>query len=346
MQVKNVIRTLAGLVLLFAVLVTVGISATIGWRPVIGPAARPLTERRFEATPARLERGAYLVKHVTGCLFCHSELDPAVEGLPVKAGMEGAGRSWRPDGMPWLVAPNLTPDRATGSGEWSDDAIARAVREGIGHDGRALFPLMPYTNFRRMSDEDLASVVTYLRTLRPVEQRLPASEIPFPASRMINLVPQPIEGTVAAPDRGTAVARGEYLVVMASCVHCHTPMDARGQPVEGMDFAGGSTFRYDGRTAVASANLTPASSGIPYYNDELFVETIRTGRVRERRISDVMPWGHYRGMTDEDLKAMFAYLRTLPAVEHYVDNAMPPSACARCGLEHGGGSKNPRRPED
>lgn len=76
----------------------------------------------------------------------------------------------------------------------------------------------------------------------------------------------------------------------------------------------------------AAANLTPAPNGIPYYTEALFVEAIRTGRVRDRQLSDVMPWGHYRHMTDEDLKAIFAYLKTLAPVDHYVDDALPSTA--------------------
>jgi hypothetical protein len=117
-------------------------------------------------------------------------------------------------------------------------------------------------------------------------------------------------------------------------------MDERGQYVPGMDFAGGNTFMHEGREPRAAANITPAPSGIPYYNEDLFVEVIRTGRVREREITDTMPWGHYRGMTDEDLKAIFAYLKTLKPVDHFVDNAMPKTACVKCNLQHGGGERN------
>ena len=333
-------KAVLGAGLLFGVVASIGITATVGWRPLMGPKIRPVTDRRFDPSPARLERGAYLVKHVAGCFFCHSEMDTGTEGFPTRAGMEGAGRSWAHDGIPWIVAPNITPDPQTGAGSWSDDTIARAIREGIGHDGRALFPLMPYENFRVMSDEDLASVIAYIRSIPPVSRSLPSSEIPFPASRMINLVPQPIDAPVTAPDSSTPVARGQYLVTLASCGHCHTPRDAQGQYLPGMAFAGGNMFQYDSKTPAASANLTPSSSGIPYYTEALFLETIRTGRVRERKITDLMPWGHYRGMTDEDLKAIFAYLQTLAPVEHYVDNAMPPTRCAQCNLEHGGGVKN------
>ena len=96
----------------------------------------------------------------------------------------------------------------------------------------------------------------------------------------------------------------------------------------------------DARAPRASANLTPSPNGIPYYNEDLFLETMRTGRVRERQLSDVMPWGHYRKMTDEDLKAVFAYLKTLKPIDHYVDNALAATACAKCGLPHGGGERN------
>lgn len=118
-------------------------------------------------------------------------------------------------------------------------------------------------------------------------------------------------------------------------------MNDRGQYLADMEFAGGSSFKYgDARPLRAAANLTPAPSGIPYYNEDLFLETIRTGRVRERQISDVMPWGHYRNMSDDDLKGIFGFLKTLRPVDHYVDNAQPATRCAKCSLQHGGGERN------
>jgi mono/diheme cytochrome c family protein len=325
-----------GLLLLAIVLLT-GVSATIGWRPFIGPRARPLTDRRFEPTPARLERGAYLVNNVNGCVYCHSDGEP---GTPPKTGHLGAGHGWAPEGMPWLVAPNITPDPETGAGTWSDDAIARAVREGIGHDGRALFPLMPYNNLRHMSDEDVASVVVYIRSLPAVHRHQPKSAIPFPVKYLINNVPEPLDAPVSMPNLADPVTRGRYLTTLASCTECHTPRDDKGQFVPGMEFGGGNTLTYTGKPSAAAANLTPSPNGIPYYNEDLFLETIRTGRVRERALSDLMPWSSYRNMTDEDLKSIFAYLKTLKPVDHFVDNTLPPTSCARCGLSHGGGERN------
>ncbi len=332
---KAVVYGLLGLVVLFGL----GVSVTIGWRPFIGPRVRPLTGRTFEPTAARLARGAYVVNNLTGCTYCHSDFDASREPLSTKTGTEGGGHVWAPEGLPWLVAPNITPDKDTGAGNWSDDTIARAVREGIGHDGRALFPLMPYGNYRTMSDEDLASVVVYLRSLKPIRRKLPRSVLPFPVSRLINSAPEPVTEPVPSPDLSDQATRGRYLVTMASCADCHSPM-VRGQFVPGLAFGGGNTLEYTGRPSVASANLTPSPNGIPYYTEALFVETIRTGRVRERQISDLMPWAFYRHMTDEDLQAIFAYLKALAPVDHFVDNSLPRTKCALCTMEHGGGERN------
>jgi mono/diheme cytochrome c family protein len=327
-------------VIALLVLLAAAITATIGWRPFIGPRARPLTDRTFASTPERLDRGRYLVRSVTGCLICHSDVDTGV-GVPTEAAMNGGGKVWAPEGTPWLVAPNLTADRETGAGGWSDDAIARAVREGIGHDGRALFPIMPYQNYRGMSDEDLASVIVYIRSLPAVRRALPRTEVPFPPGPLINGVPEPLDAPVPQPDLSDPVRRGEYLVRLGSCADCHTPMDAQGARLPGMDFAGGFVLQ-DSRGQVASANLTPDPSGIPYYTEELFFTAMRTGAVISRKLNDIMPWWALRNQTDEDLRAIFAYLKTLKPVSHRVDNTLPPSECPVCGLTHAGGDRNRR----
>jgi hypothetical protein len=322
------------LVALLAILAG-GITATVGWRPFLGPNRRALTERRFLSTPERLARGKYMVESVNGCVYCHSELDWKARGYPVKAGTEGSGRSWADEGIPFLTAPNITSDPETGGGKWSDDSYARSIREGIGHDGRVLFPLMPYQNYRHMSDEDLASVVVYIRSLPPVRKALPKTVVPFPLSRLINSVPEPLLAPVAPPEPGK---RGEYLVTMSSCFDCHTPQD-KGKPVPGLAFAGGFVLTSPGRE-VASANITPDPTGIPYYDEALFLEMMRTGQVKARQINDQMPWTFYGTQTDDDLKAMFAYLKTLAPAKHAVDNSLPPTACARCGQHHGAGERN------
>ena len=98
-----------------------------------------------------------------------------------------------------------------------------------------------------MSDEDMAAVISYIRSLAAVRRELTKTAVPFPVSRFINAVPEPITGPVASPDRSTPSARGHYLVTMGSCADCHSPMDSRGRFVAGLDFSGGSTFQMQGR---------------------------------------------------------------------------------------------------
>jgi hypothetical protein len=337
-RLKKIIATGA---LVIVLLLLAGITFTIGWRPVIGAEARGLTDRRFESTSARLERGRYLTEAVMGCFDCHSEHDMTLPGEPPKEGTKGGGRVFFPEGGSFpgrLVASNISPDAETGAGTWTDDMLARAIREGIGHDGRALFPLMPYLNYREMPDEDLASVIVYLRSLAPVKNALPKSEIKFPVSRLYLSAPQPVRALVAQPDLSDPVKHGEFIARMASCTNCHT-VEERGAPKVGLEFSGGFIFATPGQP-VASANITPDPSGIPYYDEQLFLDVLRTGLVKARKLSPVMPWAYYRGMNDDDLKAMWAYLKTLPPVRHRVDNSEPPSPCSLCGNTHGAGDQN------
>ena len=326
---------------LVSVVVCVGITATVGWRPFVGPRARALTARRFEPTAQRLERGRYLVENVSGCFACHTTYDSKDPAKSyAAAASKGGGGSLDADGVPWLVASNITPDGETGAGDWTDDMLARAMREGIGHDGRALFPVMPYANYRNYSDEDVASVVVYLRSIPAVKNSLPRSEIPFPVSRLINAVPEPLDAAVAEPDRSSRAAYGEYLLKVADCAGCHTPRGDRGQPIRGMDYAGGNPFEDGQGGSVTPTNLTPDPTGLPYYDEALFVAAMRTGHVGGRELSPRMPWWVYKGMTDEDLKAIFAQLRALKPVEHRVDNTEKPTFCKLCKQKHGLGERN------
>ena len=328
-------------VLVLGCLAAVAITFTIGWRPFLGPKARPLTSRTFERTPQRLERGRYIATALSDCMGCHSPHEWAAPGVPMIPGKEGSGEVMPLNDVPGrIVAPNLTPDPETGAGLWTDDQLARAIREGIGHDGRALFPLMPYTFFRHMSDEDLASVIVYLRSLPPVRNPLPATEIIFPVKYLIRGVPQPVTSPVPelAPN-SDPLTRGRYLVTTAAvCANCHTPFD-KGQEIPGMTLAGG--FALSGPWGrVSAANITPDPSGISYYDEALFLEVMRTGFVKARKLNPIMPTSVYKNLTDDDLKAMFAYLRTLKAVHHRVDNSEPPTFCKLCRQKHGGGDQN------
>jgi cytochrome c len=330
-----------GITLLVIILLVVcAISLTMGWRPFIGPKVRPLTDRKFETTPERLARGKYLTENVLDCFACHSQRDWTKHDAPLIPGSEGGGQDPFPlEGLPGKVYPtNISPDKETGAGNWTDDQLARAIREGIGHDGRALFPMMPYENYRHLSDEDLASVIVYLRSLPPVHHVVPKTELIFPVKYLIRSVPQPITAPVPPPDLSTPVMRGKFLVRVAGCRDCHTPQK-NGQPLPGLDLAGGWVMQGPWGH-VAGANITPDPSGISYYDEELFLDVMRTGYVKALKLAPIMPWWVHRGLTDEDLKAMFAYLRTVPPIKHRVDNTEKPTPCKVCGFVHGAGDRN------
>jgi mono/diheme cytochrome c family protein len=322
--------------LVLLALAAIALTFTVGWRPVIGAKKRPLTTRKFEPTPERLRRGEYLVRAVINCMGCHSKYDEKADP-PVLLSREGAGAVLFEDASIRLVAPNITSDPETGLGRWSDDAIARAIREGIAADGSALIPIMPYDHFRHLSDEDLASVVVFLRSLAPVHTDLPPARVPFLIARLVQAAPRPVTEPVPQPDLSTPARRGAYLAEMAHCTGCHTPMGPppRFQPIAGMEMAGGSPMA----EGVSAANLTPDASGIVYYDEALFIQAIRTGCVGARKLRH-MPWWTFRNMTDEDLKAVFAYLRTLKPVHHRVDNTEPPTLCRLCRQKHGLGDQN------
>jgi mono/diheme cytochrome c family protein len=329
---------IVGIILLvLVVLLSLGITFTIGWRPIIGAKKRALTDRKFDVTPARLERGRYLVDGVNGCFGCHTDQDWSRPGAPPLSGREGSGHVWADQDLPWLVAPNITPDKETGAGNWSDDALARAIREGIGHDGRTLFPIMPYPHYREMSDEDLASIIVYLRSVPPVRSQLPVTKIPFPLNYLTNNMPQPVTRQ-AGPDTSTPEKRGAYLVSMAACSDCHTPQE-KGQPIAGMEFAGGFLL-HEPKGDVVSTNITPSASGIGYYNDATFVQALRQGKVGARPLRASMPWYFFGKMTDDDLKSIYAFLKTVKPVRHQMDNFEPPTFCRLCKQKHGFGATN------
>ncbi|HEY6943557.1 MAG TPA: c-type cytochrome, partial [Candidatus Acidoferrum sp.] len=307
---KRFAKWLLLVVFVLAGLAAVAITFTIGWRPFLGPKARPLTARTFERTPQRLERGRYIATALSGCIYCHSPHDWNAPETPLIPDREGAGEVEPYADLPGrIVAPNLTPDPETGSGRWTDDQLARAIREGIGHDGRALFPLMPYQHYRRMSDEDVASVVVYIRSLPPLRNALPPTEIIFPVKYLIRSAPEPVTSFVPdLPSSSSPIERGASLVNLAGCSDCHTPQE-KGQEIPGMAFAGG--FPFSGPWGnVTTANITPDPSGISYYDEALFLQVMRTGSVKARKLSPIMPVQVYKNLSDDDLNTMFAYLRT------------------------------------
>lgn len=313
-----------------AVLVVVALAAIgVSYLALKKPAQRPASAEKIEITPERVARGKYLVHHVSICFDCHAERTLAY-ALPVKPGREGVG------GFVWdrrsqfpgvLAASNITPDRETGLGDWTDGEILRALREGVDRRGNALFPIMPYGHYRSLSDDDAKAVVAYLRTLQPQRYEKPKKQLDVPLNFVEKFEPQPLAAAVTSPDPADRVAWGRYLVTIAACSECHTPKDDKGKPLPGMDLAGGFEM-HTPFFRVVTANITPhpATYVGRASRDEFIARFKAFAHVNASNApaaqpgrNTLMPWLAYSGMTESDLGAIYDYLQTVTPVAHEVN---------------------------
>jgi len=291
------------------------------------PAQRETTDLKVESTPDRIAHGKYLFNHAFACVSCHTDPDLDRYGFPPK-GEPGAGGFCFPEslGMPGTICvPNLTPARS-GLADWTDDEILRAIREGVDKDGEALFPMMPYPDFKDMSDEDAHSLVAYMRSMNPVETENPSTSIDFPVSFFIKMAPQPLTEKVPEPNRGDPLEYGKYLATMGGCKTCHTPVDDKHQSIEGKEFAGGQEFKLPSGS-VFTPNLTSHETGKLPANADAFVNLFRSFQdmeaiakpIKKGEKNTPMPWYDYANMTDEDLKAIYTYLKSVPVQDNKVE---------------------------
>src|ERR1035438_272781 len=138
------------------------------WFKLSYPKVGPAQTIKVESTPERIARGEYLALHVSVCMHCHSTMDKNSWGLPVLAGTYGKGgdKFGHDMGFPGeIYARNITPAGL----KWTDGEIIRAITCGVDNKGKTLFNLMPYENFREMGDEDIKSIVAYLRSLPAIK---------------------------------------------------------------------------------------------------------------------------------------------------------------------------------
>jgi mono/diheme cytochrome c family protein len=300
--------------------IVAAVAGGVEWIYLRYPVARAAPRISIASTPERLARGKYLAESVAVCVGCHSRRDFEWLGLPI-VGRPGGGwgdrqRGGLPmniEGLPGAIYPrNITPDRATGIGAWTDGEVVRAIREGVSRDGTALFGLMPFEDYRRMSDEDVRSVVLYLRALAPVRQKVPRSDVDFPYSMLMRLPPRPVSA-VPEPDRDDPVAYGEYLAAIGGCIECHTPW-IQGRRHEDELMTGGNRFKTRWWTVYAP-DLTSlawdADRFVARFRSYGDMADGRTPRPRARHANTVMPWTFFSHMEDRDLRAIWTWLRTL-----------------------------------
>ena len=318
---KNMVLKITGLLVLALIVLIAGAMTYVKFAlPDVGEAP----ELTVEVTPQRVERGRYLANHVNVCIDCHSKRDMSKFAGPPIRGTEGMGGEIfnAALGFPGTYyAPNITP---AGVGNWTDGELFRAITSGVNKSGRALFPLMNHPAYGQMDEEDIKSIIAYLRTLKPIENPVPESVSDFPMSFIINTIPhkpafQPI------PDKKDEVLYGKYLVNAASCVDCHSKVD-KGTPIAGLEFGGGREFPIPNGT-LRSANITPhPEKGIGKWTKAMFINrfkayadsTARNKQIAPGEFNTIMPWTMYAGMTEEDLGAVYAYLHSLKPIDNVV----------------------------
>jgi mono/diheme cytochrome c family protein len=318
---RTLLKIVGGLIALVVLVAACGYGYVMFAFPKAPP---PSATFKIESTPERMERGKYLAEHVSGCVACHSQRDWTKFSGPSKPETIGAGGDLFDLGPAGKVyAKNITP---AAIGSWTDGELLRAVTQGVAKDGTPLFPVMPYPHFGGMAEDDVHAMLAYVRSLKAIEGTPQPRSLNFPLNLIVRTIPGPNTfGTRPSPD--DKVAYGKYMTNAALCSDCHTPMDDQGQPLPGMDFAGGMEILETGHR-VRTANITPdAATGIGSWTEQQFVDKFKgfesptnaTLAEHERANNTPMPMTMYAGMTREDLSAIYAYLRTVKPVTNRVD---------------------------
>jgi mono/diheme cytochrome c family protein len=271
---------------------------------------RPYPELVASTDPAVIERGRYLVTGPAHCTECHATPGASATAEPDLAG----GFAFHlPIGT--IYARNITPDLATGIGRYTDREIARVLRYGVRPDGRAMLPFMPFAN---LADDDLVAVISYLRSRPPVVHAVPPSDYNLLGRAAKAFLLEP-EGPRATPPAhapgGVSIERGKYLAeTVGNCNGCHTRRNLKTGAQEGVTFAGGmeiESHKVAGATLV-TPNLTPdvATGHITQWTEDQFVARFKSGVPSNE--ATPMPWQTFSRMTEDDLRSLYRFLRSLP----------------------------------
>lgn len=260
--------------------------------------------------PAVIARGRYLVEGPAHCADCHG--DPRAAESAHDVPLSGGRTFHLPVGV--FYVPNITNHAEKGVGRYRDEDIARILRHAVRPDGRAVLPFMPFAD---LSDDDLGAVVSYLRTTEPVDSAPPPHEVSAVGHVVKAWVLTP-RGPSAPPPKvspsGPTVENGRYLAhSVANCVGCHTKMDMRTGALVGPIFAGGATHpsTSDPTKSFVTPNLTPDErwGWITSWSEDAFVARMHAGRAAP---GSPMPWASFQRMSDDDLRGIYRYLRTVP----------------------------------
>lgn len=225
---------------------------------------------------ALLERGRYLVETAAVCGACHNTFGPGM--VPVDGMAHAGGRIFEERGFR-AVAPNITQDRETGIGRWSDAEIGNAIRTGRRPDGSLIGPPMPVESYRGISDRDLAAIVAYLRTVKPVQHAVTErSRYPFtlqPHGAPVTSVPEPAND---------AVSRGAYLAInIVHCMDCHSGHISEGHRDPNRAGAAGLVFEGPWGVAVARNISAHPELGLAKWSDDDILRSFTRGVAADGR---------------------------------------------------------------
>jgi len=259
-------------------------------------------------TKAAIERGRYLVDTVMTCHNCHTPRGP--NGPQFDKAFSGGLRF---DEAPFdVTASNMTPDKETGIGSWSEADIKKLLTTGVRPNGVPVAQIMPTAFYKVLTLGDLDAIAAYVHSLPPVKNQVPAPvyKIALPPMEVPNA-----SKPMREADLRDKVKRGFYLVTIAHCMECHTPMGAKGRDFTRMGSGG---FEFKGPWGVSvSRNITShKDKGIGAWSDDEIKRAITQSARRDgTKLKPPMGYAYYAKMTAQDLDAIVAYLRTMPARE-------------------------------
>ena len=258
-----------------------------------------------------VERGGYLVNAVMVCDGCHTPRGKS--GLIMEKRFSGGSQVW--DTPAYIVrGTNITPDRETGIGAWSDDDIKRSLTEGMHRLGRSLSPQMPFTFYMILTRRDLDALVAYMRSVEPVRNEVQAPV--YKTAMRYELVPGAVEPFTEAALRDP-VKRGFYLATIAHCMECHGRRPDGVQDYKNAWGKGGYVFKGPWGTAVVPNITSHPKSGIGAWTDAEIRRALTHGVSRDGREfkPPMARQNYFSRMTEEDLNALVAWMRTIPPLE-------------------------------
>lgn len=268
----------------------------------------------FIAAAARadtpMERGKYLVEGILTCGNCHTPRGPGGV-LDTSRRHAGGPQVW--ETPQYKVHPtNITPDRESGIGAWTPDQVKAAIRDGKRPDGQQLAPQMPYGFYKVFTQTDLDAVVAYVLAQAPISRKV---EPPvYKVKRMTVDIPPGAEKPMAERAMKDPIKRGFYLVTIGHCMECHTPVVNGHRDFKNRLGTGGERFPGPWGMSVSRNIASHPQNGIGAWSDDEVKRAITQGVSKDgRKMLPPMGYEWYARMTEADLSAIVAYLRTVPA---------------------------------